>query len=67
VGPGTWYYRIRGYDYSLPTGVQQMTWSDPEQIVVAQPTFSVAAAPKTTFTIVGKSKKKTKTKPKSGK
>jgi len=66
VGPGTWYYRIRGYDYSLPTGVQQMTWSDPEQIVVAQPTFSVAVAPKTTFTIVGKAKTKStpKTTPK---
>ena len=25
---GTWYYRVRGFDYNLPTGVQQMGWSD---------------------------------------
>ena len=27
--PGTWYYRVRGFNYSLPTGAQQMSWSDP--------------------------------------
>ncbi|HEY5057666.1 MAG TPA: hypothetical protein VII51_01500 [Gaiellaceae bacterium] len=56
VGPGTWYYRVRGYDYSLPTSVQQMTWSDPEKIVVAKPKFAITSQPKTKFKILGKSK-----------
>ncbi len=34
---GTWYYRVRGIDYNLPTGVQQMGWSDPEKLVVTKP------------------------------
>lgn len=38
---GTWYYRVRGFDYSLPTGAQQMAWSDPARIVVAKPKFKV--------------------------
>jgi hypothetical protein len=41
VGPGVWWYRVRGFDYSLPTGAQQMSWSDPERLVVAKPTFKV--------------------------
>ena len=56
VGAGTWYYRVRGYDYSLPTGAQQMSWSDPAKLVVAKPTFKIATPPKTKFKIVGKSK-----------
>ena len=56
VGPGTWYYRVRGYDYSLPTDVQQMSWSDPQKIVVAPPTFSVVPPSKTKFKIVGNGK-----------
>jgi hypothetical protein len=39
--PGTWYYRVRGFNYALPTGAQQMSWSDPAKIVVAKPTFRV--------------------------
>lgn len=39
--PGTWYYRVRGFNYSLPTGAQQMSWSDPAKIVVAKPKFRV--------------------------
>jgi hypothetical protein len=50
VTPGTWYYRVRGFDYSLPTGAQQMSWSDPAKLVVAAPKFSIvgsqAATPK---------------------
>jgi hypothetical protein len=42
--PGTWYYRVRGYDYSLPTGAQAMSWSDPQQIVASRPTFVVVGA-----------------------
>ena len=33
---------MRGIDYNLPTGVQQMGWSDPEKLVVAPPTFAIA-------------------------
>jgi hypothetical protein len=39
--PGTWYYRVRGFNYALPTGAQQMSWSDPAKIVVAKPKFVV--------------------------
>lgn len=46
LGPGTWYYRVRGFDYSLPTNAQQMSWSDPAQIVVAKPQFTVVGGGK---------------------
>ena len=39
--PGTWYYRVRGFNYALPTGAQQMSWSDPARIVVAKPKFKI--------------------------
>lgn len=39
--PGTWYYRVRGFNYSLPTNAQQMSWSSPARIVVAKPRFKV--------------------------
>jgi len=42
LSAGTWWYRVRGIDYNLPTGVQQMSWSDPEKLVVAPPTFTVS-------------------------
>jgi hypothetical protein len=42
--PGTYYYRIRGFDYSLPSGAQQMSWSDPAKVVVTTPKFRVAPA-----------------------
>jgi hypothetical protein len=38
---GTWYYRVRGFNYSLRTGAQQMSWSDPARIVVAKPKFKL--------------------------
>jgi hypothetical protein len=41
LSAGTWYYRVRGFDYSLPTNAQQMSWSDPAKIVVAKPKFRV--------------------------
>jgi hypothetical protein len=41
LGPGTWYYRVRGFNYTLPTGAQQMSWSDPAKIIVAKPKFKV--------------------------
>ena len=41
--PGTWYYRVRGFNYAFPTGAQQMSWSDPARIVVAKPKFRVVS------------------------
>jgi len=38
---GTWWYRVRGFNLNLPTGAQQMSWSDPSKIVVAKPKFRV--------------------------
>ena len=38
---GTWWYRVRGVSWSLPTGAQQMSWSDPAKVVVSKPTFKV--------------------------
>jgi hypothetical protein len=54
LSAGTWYYRVRGIDYNLPTGVQQMSWSNPEKLVVAPPTFKIApsAVKKKKFKVV---------------
>jgi hypothetical protein len=41
LAPGTWYYRVRGFNYSLPTNAQQMSWSNPAKIVVAKPQFKL--------------------------
>jgi hypothetical protein len=46
VGPGTWYYRVRGFNYSLPTGSQQMSWSDPAKLVVSKPIFKIVTSKK---------------------
>jgi uncharacterized membrane protein YgcG len=62
VGPGTWYYRVRGFDYSLPTGAQQMSWSDPAKIVVAKPQFKIVGGGATATK--PKQTPKTKTAPK---
>jgi hypothetical protein len=52
---GTWYYRVRGFDYNLPTGVQQMSWSDAQQLVVSKPKFTIVPpAPKKKFKVVPK-------------
>jgi hypothetical protein len=39
--PGTWYYRVRGIDLSLPTGSAQMSWSDRLGLVIAKPKFKI--------------------------
>jgi hypothetical protein len=44
--PRTWYYRVRGFDFSLPTNAQQMSWSDPSKIVIAKPKFRVVGGGK---------------------
>jgi len=46
LGAGTWYYRVRGFNINLPTGAQQMSWSDPSKIVVARPKFRVVGGGK---------------------
>ena len=46
LAPGTWYYRVRGFNYSLPTNAQQMSWSDPARIVVSKPKFAVVGGKK---------------------
>ena len=40
--PGTWWYRVRGISWRLPSNAQYMSWSDATRIVVTKPTFSVA-------------------------
>jgi len=39
--PGTWYYRVRGLDFSLPGIARAMSWSDPVGFDVSKPTFKV--------------------------
>ena len=39
--PGTWWYRVRGINYQLPTGAQQMSWSTAARVDVAKPRFRV--------------------------
>jgi len=46
LSAGTWYYRVRGFNYTLPTGAQAMSWSDPARIVVAKPRFRVVGGGK---------------------
>jgi hypothetical protein len=38
--PGTWWYRVRGINESLP-GNQKMSWSKHVRIQIKSPTFSV--------------------------
>jgi hypothetical protein len=38
--PGTWHYRVRGYNHTLPKR-PQMAWSAPTKLKVAKPTFAV--------------------------
>lgn len=44
--PGTWYYRVRGINFSLPTKAQPMSWSDPVELRIAKPTFRVVGPPR---------------------
>jgi hypothetical protein len=46
LSAGSWYYRVRGFDYSLPTNAQQMSWSDPAKIVVVKPKFKIVGGGK---------------------
>jgi hypothetical protein len=49
---GQWYYRIRGFSYNLPTGAQQMAWSDVQSLVIGQPSFKIDTS-STKFKVVG--------------
>ena len=39
--PGTWYYRVRGVNPSLPAGAKYMTWSAPVEIRISGNVFTV--------------------------
>jgi hypothetical protein len=39
--PGTWHYRVRGLNLTLPKGAQPLSWSDPVKVVVAKPRFRI--------------------------
>jgi hypothetical protein len=38
---GTWYYRVRGINLTLPAGARAMAWSTALPIVVAKPKFKI--------------------------
>jgi hypothetical protein len=40
--PGTWWYRVRGVSFNLPTTAQFMGWSEPARIIVTKPKFRVS-------------------------
>jgi hypothetical protein len=56
VKTGTWYYRVRGFDDNLPTGAQQLSWSDTQQIGVAAPKFRVTVSQPKKFKVVPRRK-----------
>jgi hypothetical protein len=43
--PGTWYYRVRGVNFSLPGTARAMSWSAPVGVRVSKPTFAVVKKP----------------------
>lgn len=45
LAPGTWHYRVRGYNYLLLKR-PEMTWSRPTALKVAKPTFAVVKTPR---------------------
>jgi hypothetical protein len=69
LAPGTWYYRVRGFDYSLPsqqtgdpTNAQAMSWSDPVKINVAAPLYRVVVTTKKKAVKAKSTSKKAQTK-----
>jgi len=44
LGPGTWWYRVRGLNLGLPAGARAMGWSDPVALVVTKPKFAIVSA-----------------------
>jgi uncharacterized membrane protein YgcG len=41
LGPGVWYYRVRGINAFIPGDKPLMSWSAPTKLVVTRPTFRV--------------------------
>ena len=41
LGPGKWFYRVRGLNFSLPGTARAMSWSAPAGLTVSKPTFTV--------------------------
>jgi hypothetical protein len=41
--PGTWYYRVRGINPSLPAGAQKMTWSKPAAVRISGTVLKVVS------------------------
>jgi hypothetical protein len=41
LAPGTWYYRVRGLNFSVPGGKPEMSWSDPVALRLTKPRFRV--------------------------
>jgi hypothetical protein len=39
---GTWYYRVRGVDTSMPSGAQGMAWSSVRKLKILKPKFRVS-------------------------
>ena len=39
LGPGVWYYRVRGVNAFIPGAKPLMSWSDPTKLVVTRPSF----------------------------
>jgi hypothetical protein len=39
--PGTWYYRVRGINLTLPNGASTMAWSPKVGVVIARPKFKI--------------------------
>jgi hypothetical protein len=44
--PGTWYYRVRGMNLTLPKDAQPLSWSDPVKVIVAKPHFKIVTKSK---------------------
>lgn len=41
LAPGSWYYRVRGLNFSVPGGKPEMSWSDPVALRLTKPRFRV--------------------------
>jgi hypothetical protein len=42
LAPGTWYYRVRGVDLSMPSGAQGMAWSSVRKLKIVKPSFRIS-------------------------
>ena len=42
LAPGTWYYRVRGVDTSMPSAAQGMAWSSVRRLKIVKPAFRIS-------------------------